>query len=174
MKFEGMVFTPTGNEPQTIKELLAHYALVVRFILGVSNNKLSIVDNVVSWTIKTPITHGKTNTIGHSLGFIPKSITCSGRVEFMQVATKTSTGFSCIPKLLTVSIIDPLPNVLTNRIKVSETSFFRFGDVVSIGGVSRKITGMDSNTLVLDQTVIYSKEVYMLSLATESVEIFLI
>lgn len=174
MKFEGMVFTPTGNEPQTIKEFLAHYALVVRFVLGISNNKLSTSDNVASQVVSTPITHGKVNTIGHALGFIPKGISCSGRVEFLQVTTKTSIGFVCIPKLYTVFIIDPMPNIATNRIRVSETTFFRFGDVVNIGGVTRKITGMDSNTLVLDQTVLYSKEVYTISLAIESVEIFLI
>lgn len=174
MKFEGMVFNPTGKEPQTIKEFLEHYALVVRFVLGISNNKLSTADNISYQSVPTVLTHGKTNVVGHNLGFTPKSVTCSGRVEFLQVTTKTSTGFACTPKLLTATIVDQLPNILTSRIKVEDVAFFRYGDTLNIGGVTRKITGIDGNTLVLDQSVVYSKEVYTLSLATESVEIFLI
>lgn len=169
-----MAFTPTGDEPKTIKEFLAHYALVVRFILGMGSNKISVTDNIQHNLLVTSITHGKSNIIGHTLGVIPKSITCSGRVEFLQINQKTKTDFTCTPKLLGASIVNPLPNISTSRIMVEDVTFFRTGDILNIGGVRRKLVGIDSNTLLLDQPVIYSKIVYTISLADEPVEIFLI
>jgi hypothetical protein len=173
MKFEGISYQPTGNEPPGLDKFLQHYALVNRFLLQFNESGVSTSENLKTFNSIVPIIHGVEMVIQHNLGKAPVSFQANGRVEFVQIVLKSSRTIRILAKLLTVNILEVTPGRPQNRIPVSDVSFFQVTDLVAVGRQVRKIMGIDKEKLLLDNNVIYDETVHTLSLYSENADVFM-
>lgn len=173
MRFEGAVFKPTGNEPKEMDSFFNHYALVNRFLQTFNTQKLTVVDNVASYSVEQELFHGSEISIPHPLRYPPRTVQYNGRIEFLQVIYATVERVRVKPKLLTVQILEPTPGRAQSRIAVSDTTFFRLSDSVRIGNTILKLKGIDGNILVLSGNVVYDSTIKTVSLASEVASLFI-
>jgi hypothetical protein len=173
MKFEGISYQPTGNEPAELAKFLQHYALVNRFLLRFNETGISVAENLKTFNRIVPIAHGLKMTIAHNLGSAPLSFQANGRIEFIQIISKSSRNVVIKAKLLTVAILETTPGKPQDRIPVSDVTFFKVGDQVTVGKQVRTIMGIDKEKLLLDNNVIYDSTIHTVSLYSEKADIFM-
>ncbi len=174
MRFEGIVYKPTGNEPKEMDSFFTHYGLVNRFLQTFNTTKLTTNDNVGNFSGKVSILHGVETNIFHNLQYVPKTVQANGRVEFIQIINSTVAKIRIKCKLLTVQIIEPTPGKLMDKIQVSDVTFFKNTDSINVGNKVVKLKGIDGKTLLIDGNVSYDKTVNTVSLAVELATVFVI
>ena len=124
MKFEGLVFKPTGNEPKEMAPFLQHYSFVNRFFQAFNREKLTTTDNIANFSAPVVLQHGIQSIITHNLNYVPRIVQHNGRVELIEVTASDVKKITIRPRLHTVSILNPSYNRPQLQIQVSDISFF--------------------------------------------------
>lgn len=173
MKYEGTRFTAPQESPDFFRKFLDHYSLVIKFLTSFNENRFNFREDLKSYTVTPELNHGLTNRITHNLGYIPASVqVASGRVEVLNVLTRSNVDVVIVPKLLSTPLIDPPLGRVAKELTLSDPSLFRERDYVLIGDQVRQIRSLRGSTAVLDQSVLCGK-VYSLSLAREIVQLLM-
>lgn len=171
MKLDIDLYTPPdANHPWDPTKFVEHYNRLIKALLSSQRN--SFTDLILAQRVSNTISNGVPFNVVHRLNTRDVSLALSGRVQAYQVKQTTSTSITIQATLWSTRLVNPMPNVSTDKLEVEDLTLFRVGDILNIGGKEatiKTIQNVQAKTLTLTAPVIYPKNTYNVTLAQDNV-----
>lgn len=162
------------NIPKEMREQWKNFGLLVEDLSRAFNRGIELEDNLSHNLLTLPVQHGVETTLRHTLNHLPRAIlVAGGRVEFLEVLSRSNTDFVVRAKLLSTTVSAKNLNTLTKSADTSDASFFREGDVVLIDGTTNTVSRVTPTQIQFDRSMV-GKGAIPVSLAVDEITLLVL
>lgn len=141
--------------PKEMREQWKNFGLLVEDLTRAFNRGIELEDNLSHNLLTLPVQHGVETTLRHNLNRLPRAIlVAGGRVEFLEVLSRSNTDFVVRAKLLSTTVSARNLDTLTRAVTTSDAPFFKEGDVVLVDGAVNTVERVTQTQLQFSRPMV--------------------